>query len=299
MEGRLDEATERCATMECELSQLRQEKAADDRTKTPSPPIDAVERERLEGVVGREPFLCSPRQSRLSNTEEIERLRIVWEDPTEKAKRHRMVQIADIDAEGTNTAHRWCISLVLREGSSRVALDLVLPNRNAFEVWVLGINELCEYSSRLKSLTRETFMLYKALSEDAGEEAPAGPTSILADPGTGGFSAALIIKSSMRRRMKVSEQMRCWVHALGLLCNQLFTTSPVSGVESRVLVNSFDHAGEQLPGGFMSLPELLKDQIRPLDRRSSASLIKRTLSLDEVDALFDTIAATRREEGQR
>ncbi|KAF4732538.1 hypothetical protein FOZ62_027255, partial [Perkinsus olseni] len=111
---------------------------------------------------------------------------------------------------------------------------------DAFEVWVLGINELCEYSSRLKSLTRETFMLHKALSEDAGEEAPAGPT-----------------------------------------------------------MSSFDHGGEQLPGGFMSLPELLKDQIRPLDRRSSAFLIKRTLSLDEVDALFDTIAATRREEGRR
>ncbi|KAF4711439.1 hypothetical protein FOZ62_000111, partial [Perkinsus olseni] len=272
MEEHLEEATERCATMECELSQLRQEKVADDRTKTPSPPIDAVERESLGVVVGREPF-CAARGSpdsatqRRSNDFVCKLLKaegwsmsklpsragllsrqptphrrvfkilctpcgswqIVWEDPTEKAKRHRMMQIADIDAEATYTAHRWCLSLVLREGSSRAALDLVLPNRNAFEVWVLGINELCEYSSRLKSLTRETFMLHKALSEDAGEEAPAGPTS-----------------------------------------------------------------------GFMSLPELLKDQIHPLDQRSSAAfLIKRTLSLDEVDALFDTIAATRREEGRR
>ncbi|KAF4707682.1 hypothetical protein FOZ63_028701 [Perkinsus olseni] len=263
MEEHLEEATERCATMECELSQLRQEKVADDRTKTPSPPIDAVERESLGVVVGREPFCAArgspdsatqrrsndfvckllkaegwsmsklPSRAGLLSRQPTPHRRIVWEDPTEKAKRHRMMQIADIvgvastvpgkrfqlrvefgtvitaggsskravetavswptregkstsslivlrellqDAEATYTAHRWCLSLVLREGSSRAALDLVLPNRNAFEVWVLGINELCEYSSRLKSLTRETFMLHKALSEDAGEEAPAGPT---------------------------------------------------------------------------------------------------------------------------
>ncbi|KAF4731875.1 hypothetical protein FOZ63_009081 [Perkinsus olseni] len=62
MEERLEEATERCTTLECELSQLRQEKAADDRMKTPSPPIDAVETERLGKVAGRGPF-CAARGS--------------------------------------------------------------------------------------------------------------------------------------------------------------------------------------------------------------------------------------------
>ncbi|KAF4658928.1 hypothetical protein FOZ61_005127 [Perkinsus olseni] len=150
MEERLDEATERCATLECELSQLRQEKAAaDDRMKTPSPPIDAVGRERLGVVVGREPF-CTARGSpdsatqRRSNDFVCKLLKaegwsmgklpsragllsrqptphrrvfkilstpcgswqIVWEDPTEKAKRHRMMQIADIVGGRLNGARQ-------------------------------------------------------------------------------------------------------------------------------------------------------------------------------------------------
>lgn len=92
---------------------------------------------------------------------------------------------------------------------------------------------------------------------------------------------------------------------LGLVCFRIFMTFQVRGRfptwtrrfsgEGRGALDSCDGPEERLPGGFMSLPELLKDQIRPLGARNSAGLIKRMLSLDEVDALFDNIAASRRD----
>ncbi|KAF4661145.1 hypothetical protein FOL47_006802 [Perkinsus chesapeaki] len=125
---------------------------------------------------------------------------IVWEEPgADRPRRDRVVQIADIirvefgetsqcfrrlaavkssarpvgqsSKEYAEASCLLCVTLVCRQGAPRASLDLIMPNRNAFDVWILGVNELCDYSNRLKSLTRETFMLYKALSEeDAGGE---------------------------------------------------------------------------------------------------------------------------------